>query len=252
MRDVSRAGARRGRTPPRHERRSQEGRTLGARDGARPERVRAIVRRVSLPASHKDAMPPGGRRPLRWPRPPCSGGGIDQGARFDATLGDLELDTSLRPVVEALIGPLQAGAPAILAVKVPPADPSAIARVRALGVSVEPLAAGTRFSRSIARTWRRRSATRSSRSSPTRPPGDLVVADRDASDRRRAVTAVGIHSPDPSPSRPHARHRCGPCRTVPASASSTLDLTTPGSPMPASRICRIWRTSATSTCGEPA
>ncbi len=104
-----------------------------------------IVRRVSLPASHKNAMPPGGRRALTVAEAAVLRWWIDQGARFDATLGDLELDTSLRPVVEAMIGPLQAGAPAILAVKVPPADPSAIARVRALGVSVEPLAAGTPF-----------------------------------------------------------------------------------------------------------
>ena len=104
-----------------------------------------IVRRVWLPAAHKDAMPPGGRRPLTVSEAAVLRWWIDQGARFDATLADVELDPSLRQVVETMTGPLQAGAPAILAVKVPPADPAALARVRGLGVSVEPLAAGTPF-----------------------------------------------------------------------------------------------------------
>jgi hypothetical protein len=104
-----------------------------------------IVRRVWLPASHKDAMPPGGRRPLTVAEAAILRWWIDQGAKFDATLGDLDVDAGIRPVVDAMAGPLRAGAPAILAVKVPPADSAALARVRALGVSVEPLATGTPF-----------------------------------------------------------------------------------------------------------
>jgi uncharacterized membrane protein len=104
-----------------------------------------IVRRVWLPASHKDAMPPGGQRPLTVPEAAILRWWIDQGARFDATLGDLDVDAGIRPVIDAMAGPLRAGAPAILAVKVPAADPAALARVRALGVSVEPLATGTPF-----------------------------------------------------------------------------------------------------------
>jgi uncharacterized membrane protein len=102
-----------------------------------------IVRRVWLPPSHKDAMPPGGRRALTVVEASLVRWWIDQGAPFDATLADVEIDAQLRPAIESLVGRLQPGAPAILAVKVPPADPAALAAVRALGVSVAPLSAAT-------------------------------------------------------------------------------------------------------------
>jgi hypothetical protein len=102
-----------------------------------------VVRRVWLPPSHKDAMPPGGRRALTAAEASLLRWWIDRGASFDATLADVEMDASLRPAIEAVTGRLQPGAPAILAVKVPAADPGALARVRALGVSVSPLAAAT-------------------------------------------------------------------------------------------------------------
>jgi hypothetical protein len=90
-------------------------------------------------------MPPGGRRAMTAAEAGLLRWWIDQGASFDATLADLEVDAALRPAIEATTGPLQPGAPAILAVEVPHADPAALARVRALGVSVSALAAGTPF-----------------------------------------------------------------------------------------------------------
>jgi hypothetical protein len=102
-----------------------------------------IVRRVWLPPSHKDAMPPGGRRALTVPEAGVLAWWIDQGASFDATLADVEFSPALRPAIEALTGRLQPGAPAILAVRVAAADPAALAKVEALGVSVSPLASGT-------------------------------------------------------------------------------------------------------------
>lgn len=102
-----------------------------------------IVRRLLLPPSHADAMPPRGHRPpshaeaalLRW--------WIDQGASFDQTLADAEIRPELEPAIAAVLGPVDFSAPAILSVRVPAADPAAIARVRALPLRVEPLAAGT-------------------------------------------------------------------------------------------------------------
>jgi hypothetical protein len=88
-------------------------------------------------------MPPGGRRPLTAAEASLLRWWIDQGASFEATLADVELDPQLRPAVEAMVGRLQPGAPAILAVKVPPADAGALAAIKAMGVSVTPLAAGT-------------------------------------------------------------------------------------------------------------
>jgi uncharacterized membrane protein len=102
-----------------------------------------IVRRAWLPASDKDAMPPGGRHALTVAEASLVRWWIDQGASFDATLADVEIDPRLMPVIESVAGRLQPGAPAILAVKVPPADPAALAAVRTLGVSVAPLSAAT-------------------------------------------------------------------------------------------------------------
>ena len=102
-----------------------------------------IVRRVWLPPSHKDAMPPGGRRALTVAEASLVRWWIDQGASFDATLADLEIDPRLTPMIESVVGRLQPGAPAILAVKVPPVDPAALAAVRKLGVSVAPLSGAT-------------------------------------------------------------------------------------------------------------
>jgi uncharacterized membrane protein len=102
-----------------------------------------IVRRVWLPPSDKDAMPPGGRHALTVAEASLVRWWIDQGASFDATLADVEIDPGLMPIVESVAGRLQPGAPAILAVKVAPADPAALAAVRALGVSVAPLSAAT-------------------------------------------------------------------------------------------------------------
>jgi uncharacterized membrane protein len=102
-----------------------------------------IVRRVWLPPSHKDAMPPGGRRALTVAEASLVRWWIDQGASFDATLADVEIDPRLMPMIESVVGRLQPGAPAILAVKVPPADPAALAAVRELGVAVAALSAAT-------------------------------------------------------------------------------------------------------------
>jgi hypothetical protein len=131
----------------------QSGAALVAGRGGSSE----IVRRVWLPPAHKDAMPPGGRRALTVAEASLVRWWIDQGARFDATLADVEIDPQLRPAIESMVGRLQPGAPAILAVKVPPADPAALAAVKALGVSVAPLSAATPLLRvhctNVARTF---------------------------------------------------------------------------------------------------
>lgn len=128
---------------------SAEGLKKGGQSGAVVVAGRSasseIVRRVSLPISHKDAMPPAGRRPMTVSEAALVRWWIDQGASVDATLADLEIDPQVRPQIEAAVGAVAPGAPAILAVKVPPPDPAALAAVRRLGVSVSPLADGTPF-----------------------------------------------------------------------------------------------------------
>jgi len=105
-----------------------------------------LMRRIWLPASHRDAMPAGGRPPvsasegalLRW--------WIDQGASFDAKLGDLEVGRDVRDAIEASVGKLAPGGttlPPVEGVAAP--DAGAVAAAEARGLSVKPIATGIPF-----------------------------------------------------------------------------------------------------------
>ena len=104
-----------------------------------------MVRRVWLPPSHPDAMPPRGRRSLspadalliRW--------WIDQGAAGDLTVGQAEVSDEVAPVIEAIAGPITRGGPAVPAVPVPEADADAVAAAVAAGFVVARVADGTPF-----------------------------------------------------------------------------------------------------------
>jgi uncharacterized membrane protein len=104
-----------------------------------------LARRVALPPGDPRAMPPRGRRPvtagegalLRW--------WIESGAPFEARLGDVELPPDLRPVVEAALGPLAPGGPALPRAKVAAPDPKAVAALAARGASARPVADGLAF-----------------------------------------------------------------------------------------------------------
>lgn len=121
----------------------------GGDDGAVISAGRAdaseIVRRVWLPPSHPDAMPPRGRRPLspadalllRW--------WVDQGAAGDLTVAQAEISDEVAPVIEAIAGPLVRGGPAVPAVPVPEADAGAVAAAVAAGFVVAPVSDGTPF-----------------------------------------------------------------------------------------------------------
>lgn len=104
-----------------------------------------LIRRVWLPASHEDAMPPAGHRPLSPADASLLRWWIDQGARADLTLADAEIGPEIAPVIEALVGPISRGGPTLPTVQVPPATREAIASVTARGFVVEPVADGTPF-----------------------------------------------------------------------------------------------------------
>jgi uncharacterized membrane protein len=101
-----------------------------------------LVRRVFLPPSHEDAMPPAGHRPLSPADAALLRWWVDQGASATARLADLEVSENVAPVVEALVGPAGAGGPSVPSAAVAPAPASALAAVQSAGFTVEPVADG--------------------------------------------------------------------------------------------------------------
>ena len=126
---------------------SPEALMKGGEDGAVVSPGRAdrseIVRRLWLPPSHADAMPPSGQRPLAPAEAALIRWWIDRGARFDAKVVDAEMSPEVLPAIEAIFGPVARGGPTVPRVTLPPPDRGALAKLTALGVAVVPVAAGT-------------------------------------------------------------------------------------------------------------
>lgn len=134
-----------------------------AGQGAKSE----LVRRIWLPASHKDVMPPRGQAPVTPAEASLIRWWIDRGAKFDqkvidavtpaaagdpgdaskARSGSAELAPEVRAAIEDIIGPIPVdfGGPTLPKVNIAAADPSALASLRATGVSIVPLSAETPF-----------------------------------------------------------------------------------------------------------
>ena len=104
-----------------------------------------LVRRIFLPASHEDAMPPKGHRTLSPADAALVRWWVDAGARFDLTLEEAEIAAEVLPTVEAQTGPLQRGGPTLPTVAVADASPGALALVKAEGFSVVRVADGRPF-----------------------------------------------------------------------------------------------------------
>ncbi len=126
-----------------------EGVTKGGDDGpviapGRPASSE-LLRRIFLPASHDDAMPPKGHRSLSPADAALIRWWVDSGARFDLTLEDAQIAPEVLPVIEAVAGPIQRGGPTLPAVRVPDASPEAVAAVKAEGFSVVRVADGQPF-----------------------------------------------------------------------------------------------------------
>jgi uncharacterized membrane protein/mono/diheme cytochrome c family protein len=106
-----------------------------------------LVRRIWLPASDSDVMPPRGQRPLTPAEASLIRWWIERGAKFDQKVMEAEISPDVRPAIEAIVGPIPIdfGGPTLPKVKVAPAAPAALANVRATGVSIVPLSADTPF-----------------------------------------------------------------------------------------------------------
>ena len=104
-----------------------------------------LVRRIYLPTTHEDAMPPKGHRALS----PADAGlirwWVESGARFDLTLEEAEIAPDVLATIEAQVGPLQRGGPTIPAIAVDEPGPEVLAAVRAEGFSIVRIADGRPF-----------------------------------------------------------------------------------------------------------
>jgi uncharacterized membrane protein len=101
-----------------------------------------LIRRLWLPTSHKDVMPPKSHPPipvadatvLRW--------WVDQGASFEASLADVELSPEVSPAIQARVGDLAVDGPALPAVDPGPLDATRLAALTQQGLPVSRLAEG--------------------------------------------------------------------------------------------------------------
>lgn len=128
---------------------SAEALLKGSQDGPVVSPGRAdrseIVRRLWLPPSHADVMPPAGQRPLAPAEAALVRWWIDRGARVDAKVADAELTPDVLPAIEAVFGPVERGGPTLPRVTLPPPDRAAVAKLTSAGVSMVPVASGTPF-----------------------------------------------------------------------------------------------------------
>jgi len=97
-----------------------------------------VIRRIWLPATHEDHMPPEGRPPLTVAEAELLRWWIDQGASFEQTLAEAEQTPAVKPILDGYgLDEIRTG---IFALDVPPPDSAAVAALRALGLGVMPLA----------------------------------------------------------------------------------------------------------------
>lgn len=93
-----------------------------------------LVRRIRLPASHEEAMPPDGRAGLSVAEATLLEWWIETGASFDLTLQDAEQTPQVSFVLQGLgIGEFPTG---IYALDTAPPDSTALVRLEATGISV--------------------------------------------------------------------------------------------------------------------
>jgi uncharacterized membrane protein/mono/diheme cytochrome c family protein len=120
--------------------------TKGGNDGpvlvAGQPAASEIVRRVFLPASDEDAMPPRGHRPLAPSDATLLRWWIDQGAPANATAAEVEVTPDVAPILEALLVSIGGHGPSLPAASVPAASADALDRARAAGFTLDLVADG--------------------------------------------------------------------------------------------------------------
>jgi uncharacterized membrane protein len=106
-----------------------------------------MVRRIWLPEDHEEVMPPRGRRPLTALEAELIRWWIDEGASTTKTVGESKPTPSVQMLLEQLAGPPAQRVSPVLRTPIAAADSTALAKARAGGLSIRPIAAGSNFLR---------------------------------------------------------------------------------------------------------
>ena len=106
-----------------------------------------MVRRIWLPEDHEEVMPPRGRRPLTALEAELIRWWIDEGASTTKTVGEAKPTPSVQMLLEQLAGPPAQRVAPVLRTRIAAADSTALAKARAGGLSIRPIAAGSNFLR---------------------------------------------------------------------------------------------------------
>ena len=106
-----------------------------------------MVRRIMLPESHEEVMPPRGKKPLTALEAELIRWWIDEGASTTKTVGEAKPTPSVQALLEQLAGPPEQRVPPVLRLGIAAADSTALARARAGGLAIRPIAAGSNFLR---------------------------------------------------------------------------------------------------------
>jgi uncharacterized membrane protein len=106
-----------------------------------------MIQRIWLPPGHEDIMPPRGRQPLSVVEAELLRWWIDQGASFEQTMAGAVPPPGVRAILDEVAGPAEERVAPVLRTEVAAADSAAVAAARAAGVSLRPLARGSRFLR---------------------------------------------------------------------------------------------------------
>ena len=106
-----------------------------------------MVRRIWLPDDHEEVMPPRGKRPLTALEAELIRWWIDEGASTTKTVGEAKPTPSVQMLLEQLAGPPEQRVSPVLRTRIAAADSTALAKARAGGLSIRPIAAGSNFLR---------------------------------------------------------------------------------------------------------
>lgn len=106
-----------------------------------------MVRRIWLPAGHDEVMPPRGKKPLTALEAELIRWWIDEGASTTKTVGEAKPTPSVQVLLEQLAGPPAQRVAPVLRTNIAAADSTALAKARAGGLSLRPIAAGSNFLR---------------------------------------------------------------------------------------------------------